>query len=110
MQSLVELRKKYKTWKTIRKEASQERCLSEAFQHKELNFYCSNRACDFSLLCDKYGSDKGGVSGSAKAYSWPPTLIVIFTADFFHTVERVSNEFSSAGWERIIRFSNHRWA
>jgi hypothetical protein len=43
-------------------------------------FYHTNKSNPITLLCDRYGSDKGFVSDKGYPYSWPPHKY----SDYYH--------------------------
>lgn len=62
--------------------------------HKIVIRYQQDMASPLSLLCDKYGSDKGSADSAAGPYHWPShTYTDYYTLLFAHTRDSVRNVF-----------------
>lgn len=62
----------YQRYLNKRKNEAQIMRVSSEFNHNFTSFYIKDNSNPISLLCDKYGSDKGSSSNIGHPYAWPP--------------------------------------
>jgi len=83
-----------KTLKNSREEKKIKR-IGNGMEYKFTSFYEKNYSCELSILCDKYGSDKGTISqSSSKPYPFIPHNYTDFYSRIFgHCREYIRNVF-----------------
>jgi hypothetical protein len=68
--------------------------IASGFDNKIVIYYQKNLNCEFSKLCDVYGSDKGELQSSGHPYPWPShSYADFYTRLFSHCRNSIKNVF-----------------